>query len=62
MRSELNQAWRTNPDGAARTFQQVLPNDKQIKAQAMVPMLDWPPDLFNTFVADFEGCTDYQEA
>jgi hypothetical protein len=57
MQKELNQVWRTNPGGAAPRFQQVSPNDKQIKAQAMVPILDWPPDLFDTFTADFEDCS-----
>jgi hypothetical protein len=27
-----------------------------LAAQAMVPMLDWPSDLFNTFTADL--CDD----
>ena len=25
-----------------------------LTAQAMVPMLDWPTDLFNTFTAELE--------
>ena len=36
-----------------------LCDDEQTTATALVPMLDWPSDLFGKFALQFEGETEY---
>ncbi len=40
--------------GAMATWDTFVDEDQPTAARAMVPMLDWPTDLFDTFTAEVD--------
>jgi hypothetical protein len=53
MQSESIRAWSGTPYTTFETPR--LGDDEQTKATALVPMLDWPSDLFSKFAFQFEA-------
>ena len=44
--------------GAMATWDTLADEDHPTAARAMVPMLDWPTDLFDTFTAEIDDNYD----
>jgi hypothetical protein len=58
MLSAHNQAWSVNRDGASPSDRHGMLEGEQITTRDMVPMPNWPSNLFNVFPAEFENDTE----
>jgi hypothetical protein len=54
-RQMLDTIEQTRSLSAIDTYNLLGGEDGPLAAQAMVPMLDWPTDLFNTFTAEVDA-------
>jgi hypothetical protein len=62
VRNELNRTWAAAPKGNRLGYHRIAGYETPKQAAPVLPMLDWPTDLFSRFIAEVTDEPDYLAA